>query len=92
MRRARTSALILLAEIAAHADLPLASRIAVGMSRDVLLGVDEVEPLRGSDHRSHQTATIAEVAQLLEQSRASSAREAARCRVAATWLRGQTSG
>jgi hypothetical protein len=90
MRRTRSSALILLAEIAAHRDLPVATRIAVGMSRDALLAVSEVEPL-GRHRGSNRSATIAEVAQILDRVEARSPHEAARLRVAKLWLRDHAS-
>lgn len=91
MRRTRSSALILLAEIAAQRDLPVATRIAVGMSRNALLGVDEGEPVGPQREGPPEPATVADVAQLLEQSEAQSPREASQVRVAALWLRGQNS-
>lgn len=87
MHRARSSALILLAEIATQAELPLATRIAIGMSRDALLFLDEVEPVGRPGH-SHEPPTVDGVVQLLENASKRSPREAGRLRIAALWLRG----
>ena len=89
MRCARSSALILLAEIATQADLSLVTRIAVGMSRDTLLALDEIEPLGHSQHR-HESPSVFGVVRLLEAAPKSSPREGARLRLATQWLRGES--
>lgn len=90
MRRVRATALILLAEIAAQAELPVPTRIAIGMSRDCLLALDEVEPV-GRLTPSHQdAATTADVVRLLEHGLEVDNKETARLRVAARLLGGHS--
>lgn len=90
MHRARTSALMLLAEIATQADLPLETRIAIGVSRDALLALDEIEPSGPAEH-GQESPSVVDVVQLLEAARMGSSREAGRARLAVQWLHGGSS-
>lgn len=87
MSQGRLSALSLLAELSAQPGHSISTRIGIGMCRDALLALDEIEPELLVHDPSLAPINLGDVVATLERLIASSPPEEARLRIALAWLR-----
>lgn len=87
MSQGRLSALSLLAELSAQPGHAIATRIGIGMCRDALLALDEVEPEVLANDQSLAPINVGDVVATLERLIASLPSEEERLRIALSWLR-----